>query len=107
MTEAERIARAHRAESALREFFEPIIGELRETYSARIVEVATTELARDKRSDKITALSTALKIVDAVESGMRSAIRDGELAKADQLKNKKIEQMTAPQRRMLSMAPRY
>jgi hypothetical protein len=105
MTEAERIARAHRAQSALDEFLDPMFAELDAEYTARMIEVANSELSRDKRADKITALSNALKITRTLRSGMQEIIRDGELAHRDKLRADKIEQMTAPQRRLLGIAP--
>lgn len=105
MTEADRIARAERAATAYREFFEPMIDELKEEYAYRIVEIANTELSRDKRADKITALSNAHKILTTLDGGMLEIIRDGELAKRDKLKAERVEQMTAPARRLLGIAP--
>jgi hypothetical protein len=105
VTEAQRIARAHRAQGAWDEFFAPMLTEIKNAYSERIVEIANTELSRDKRSDKITALSNALKVVAALEGGMLEVIRDGELARADKLRAEKVEKMTAPQRRLLGIAP--
>ena len=102
---ADRIATASRAEQAWNEFFGPMIVELRSAYSERLVEVANTELNRDRRGDKITALSNAMKILATLESGMREAIRDGDLAKQEKLKAERIEQMTAPQRRLLNIGP--
>jgi len=106
MNEADRIARAHRAQAALDEFLNPMFDQIVEEYTSRMVEVANTELSRDKRSDKITALSNALKITRTLKSGMNEIVRDGELAKAEKLRAEKLEQMTAPQRRLLSIAPR-
>lgn len=105
MTEQERIARADRAQRAWDEFFAPMISELKSVYGDRLVEVANIELARDKRADKITALSNALKIVTTLEAGMLEAIKDGEVARVDKLRSEKIEQMTEPQRRLLKVIP--
>lgn len=104
MNEAERIARAHRAKAAYEEFFEPMLDELKNAYSERLVEIANSELSRDKRADKITALSNALKILATLDAGMAESIRDGDLAMAEKLKAEKIEGMTAPQRRLLNIA---
>lgn len=107
MTISDRIARAQRAEHAWGEFFAPMIHELRNAYSERMVEVANTELNRDKRADKITALSNAQKILTVLESGMRETIKDGELAQREKLRADKIEGMSAPQRRLLQMGGGY
>jgi hypothetical protein len=105
VTEQERINRGYRATQAFGEFIEPMLDELRATYSARLIEVANTELSPSKRANKITALSNAMKILNTLEAGMAEMIRDGEMAKADRLKAEKIEKMTAPQRRLLGIAP--
>jgi hypothetical protein len=101
----DRIARAERADAAWVEFFGPMITELKAEYSSRLVEVANSELSRDKRSDKITALSNAMKILATLEGGMREIIRDGELALVEKVRADKVEGMTAPQRKLLGIAP--
>jgi hypothetical protein len=104
MTEAERIARAHRAQSAWDEFFGPMVDEMRSEYQGRMVDIASVELSRDKRADKLTALAHALKILGNLENGMLAAIKDGDMARSEKLRKEKIEQMTAPQRRLLRIA---
>jgi hypothetical protein len=106
MTEAERIARGQRAQAALDEFITPILDEIDATYVDRLREISTTEFSFKKRSDKQTALSTALTISKALRSGLMEAVRDGELARQDKLRAEKIETMSAPQRRLLNMVPR-
>lgn len=105
MTEAERIAKAQRAQYALDEFITPMLAETRDVYAKRIVEVASTELGRDARADKITALSTAIRILDELENGIRSTIVDGDFARHEKLRAEKIEAMTAPQRRLFGLVP--
>lgn len=102
---AQRIARAHMAERAFDEFIAPMFEEIEAEWTARLVEIANTELNSRKRSDKITALSHALKITKTIRAGMQEYIRDGELAHSEKLKADKIERMTAPQRKLLGMAP--
>ena len=79
MTEAERIARAQRAEAAYTEFFEPMIDALKEEYAHRIV---TT-----------------------LDEGMKATIADGALAQRAKIRADEIEKMSAPQRRLLGIAP--
>lgn len=105
MNDSQRLASAQRAKAAYEEFIEPMFDELRNEYGDRIVEVATTELNRDKRSDKLTALSVAHKVLNTLDAGMKAMISDGELALRDKLRAEKIEQMSAPQRRLLGIAP--
>lgn len=105
MTEAShRIARAHRAQMFMDEFLSPLLGELRDEYTARISQVATTELHPTTRSDAITALSVALKVVDTLQAGMTEVIRDGELARRDKIKAERIEGMTDAKQRLLRIA---
>lgn len=103
MTAQERIAKAFRAQQAFDEFFAPMLANLREEYTSRLVDVANSELHPTNRSDKITALSNALKVVGMLEAGMREAIRDGDLAKADKLRAEKIEKMSDAQQRLLKI----
>lgn len=103
MNEAQRIAKAHRAQSALDEVG-PILANLREEYTARIADVATTELHPSVRADKVTTLSVALRVLNTVEAGLREAIRDGELAKADKLRAQNIENMSDARQRLLKVA---
>lgn len=100
---SERLARAERAQDAWDEFMAPMFVNLREEYSSRIAEIASTELHPGNRSDKITALSNALKIVGILESGMREVMRDGELARAEELRAQRIEGMSDPQQRLLKI----
>lgn len=106
MNEGERIARAQRAQQALDEFIAPILTETRDVYAARLVEVAATELSRDRRADKITALSLAIRILEALEDGIKAVLLDGEMAKKEKLRTEKVETMSRPQRRLLDMIPR-
>jgi hypothetical protein len=105
MTPQERIARAQRAERALEEFITPILTECRETYTARIIELAATELNPNKRRDKITALATAVRVLDAIENGIQAVILDGQMATKDKLRAEKIERMTPPERRIFNLIP--
>lgn len=107
MTEVERISRAQRARAAMDEFIAPMLSELRDAYSERLVLVANDELNRDKRADKITALSHAIKIVSTLENGMAAIIMDGDIARKEAVRAEKIEGMTAPQRRLLQIGSGY
>lgn len=105
MTEAQRIAQAQRAKAALEEFIEPLLQETREVYARRIVEIASTELGREPRTDKITALSTAIRILDELESGIKAVMLDGAVAQKEKLRADKLERMTPAQRRLLGVVP--
>jgi transcriptional antiterminator Rof (Rho-off) len=105
MTTDQRIARANRAQMAWDEFMAIQIEDMIGEYTARIVEIANSELSRDKRTDKITALSHAIRITENIRDGLLEAIRDGDVAKQEKLRADKIEGMTKPQRRLLGVAP--
>ena len=102
---AQRMARAHRAQMAWDEFLGVQIEEMIGEYASRIVDLANTELDPNKRRDKITALSNAIKIVENIRTGLHAAITDGDMAKRDKLRAKNIEQMSAPRRRLLNIIP--
>lgn len=99
----DRIARATRAQAAWDEFIAPMLGEMDAAYTARIVEVANTELLFWRRTGKLTALSNGLRIVEQLRNGMLAIIKDGELARNEKARAEKIRQMTAPQRRLLNI----
>lgn len=104
MTDFEIAARGQRAEQA-KEFIGPILDDIAASYMARIAEIATTELSAAKRSDKLTALSVALKITNNIRSGLTAAIQDGEMAQKSILKSESIERMSAHKRRLFEIAP--
>ena len=104
MTHAERIAAAHRAQSALDEFISPMLDEIEAEWLSRMSEVATTELAPHLRADKITSLSVALKITKTIRAGLMESVRDGEIAKSEKLKAESIEQMSDARQRLLKIA---
>jgi hypothetical protein len=105
MTPQERIARAERAQRALDEFITPILTEARDAYTSRIIELAALELDRNVRGDKMAALSTAIRVVDAIEDGLKAVIMDGSVADKDKLLAEKLERMSPAHRRIFGMVP--
>lgn len=105
MTPEERLARARRAQMALDEFITPLLTETRDVYAARIVEIAATELNKEARTDKITALSTAIRVLEELEKGIQAHLLDGKVADKERLRVAKLEQMTPARRRIFSMTP--
>jgi hypothetical protein len=105
VTPAEQIAKAERAQRAMDEFITPLLTETRDVYARRIVEIATTELGKESRTDKITALSTAIRILDELEQGIAAVLMDGEIAKQDRLRADKLENMTPAERRLFGLVP--
>jgi threonine synthase len=107
VTEAERIARATRANAAMDEFVGPMLDEMEAEYSARIVEVAATDLFFWTRSSKLTRLSDALRMVRSIRGGMSAIITDGEIAANDRARAEKIKQMSKPSQRLLRIGSGY
>ena len=105
LTDQQIVTRAHRAETLRDEFLAPVLADHRAQYAERIVHIASTELDPKTRADKITALSTAIRIIGNIEAGIDAYIRDGEVAKGNLLRVEKVEKMSAPQRRLLGIAP--
>lgn len=105
MNDAEAVARGTRAKAYKDEFLGQIIDHQRQAYQARIVEIASTELDPRKRSEKLTALSLALRVLENVSSGIDAAIRDGEIAEGNLMRAERVESMTAEKRRLFSIAP--
>lgn len=102
----EAAARGQRA-SLCNEFIGPILKDIREGYTARMVEIAATELDPNKRRDKITALAIAMKVLANVENGLNGAIEAGRVAQQSLLKADKIERMGAHERRLMDIVPRF
>jgi hypothetical protein len=105
VTPDEQIARAHRAQHALDEFIAPLLAETRDVYAARIVEIASTELGKEARTDKITTLSLAIRILDELEKGINSVLTDGKVARDTALRAEKLEKMSPSERRIFGMVP--
>lgn len=105
LSENQRIERARRAKAAYDEFVSPALEEIRNAYGDRIVEIASTELNRDKRTDKLTALSTALRILEQVEGGLQTIIVDGQMAHQSKMRAAEMEQLSPARRRFLNMVP--
>ena len=103
MTDAERIARAHRAKAAWDEFVEPIITGMKSEYTSRIAEAAVTELHPSNRSDKITTLAVGLRVAENIEAGIRAIMADGELAQREKIRADNVERMSDAQRRLLNI----
>ena len=103
---AEAAARGQRA-SLCNEFIGPILKDVRQGYTERLIEIAATELNPKARSEKITALSIALKVLGNIENGLNGAIESGRVAENSLLKADKIERMGAHERHLLDIVPRF
>lgn len=107
MTDHEIAARGQRARSLMEEFVAPALGGMRDEYLARMADVATKELDPKVRADKITALSTALRILDNVTAGIEATIMDGEAAQKKLIRAEDVERMSPTKRRLFQIAPSY
>ena len=101
---AETAARGQRAQLTA-EFVRPILDETRDGYMRRMAEIAATELNPRRRTEKITALSIALKVLQNLDNGLNAAIEAGRVAEKSILRSDEIEKMGAEQRRIFDLVP--
>lgn len=98
-------ARGQRADQCYNEFVGPALRDQRKVYADRIVEIAVSELDPKKRAEKLTALATAIRIIDNIENAIRLLIEEGKMAHAATIRVEEIERMTAPRRRLFEFMP--
>lgn len=104
MSDAQAAARGQRA-ALCGEFITPILDETRNGYLSRIAEIAATELNPKVRTEKITALSIALKVLNNLTNGLQSAIDAGELAQRNIIRSEDVERLGKDQRRIFDLVP--
>ena len=107
MNEHESAARGQRAETCYNEFIGPELATIRASYTARIADIAVKELDPKARTEKITALSFALRILDNVNTGIVAIVEDGKLAEKNMLRADEVERMTPSKRKLFNIAPSY
>src|SRR5690349_15686981 len=95
---SETAARGQRA-ALCNEFIRPILDQTRDGYLSRIAEIASTELNPKTRSEKITALSIAMKVLANLTNGLDAAIEAGKIAEKSLIKSDEIERMGRESRR--------
>lgn len=98
MTDEERRARSHRANSLMDEFLSPIVEELHAEYLSAVTQLAANE---PWAVEKITKLSVALRVVSKVEQQIRAIVQDGEHAAGRISRAQEIAKMPAARRRWL------
>lgn len=98
-------ARGERANICYNEFVGPALKDQRAVYAERIAEIAVSELNPRKRADKITTLSTAIRILDNIDTAIRCLIEEGKMAERATMKVDEIERMTGPRRRLFEFMP--
>jgi hypothetical protein len=101
---AEAAARGQRA-ALCNEFIGPILDETRQGYLSRIAEIAATELNPRVRTEKITALSIALKVTNNLRNGLDAAIEAGRVAEKSLIRSDEVERMGKEQRRIFDIVP--
>lgn len=100
MTNAERIARAERAKAALDEFLAPAMEHVMTDYNRRIIEIAAET---PWKTEPISKLAQAFKIVRTVEAHLQALVMDGELARQDMSYAAQIERIPVEKRKVLGL----
>lgn len=101
LSDTQRIARGTRAARAIEEFVGPEFAHARETFGARIAEVAATELHPTIRQEKITTLALAIRVLNEVENAITTVMRDGEHVRAQMIRAEKIEHLSDSAQRLI------
>ena len=104
MTPDERKARGQRAQTFMTEFLKPAIEDIQATYTARLIEVSTTEHNKDVRAGKQHSISVAIKVLQQMDSLVRGHILDGGIAEKELRKATVKTEMTDARRRLLDIA---
>jgi hypothetical protein len=104
-SDAQTAARGQRA-ALCGEFITPILDETRNGYLSRIADIAATELNPKARTEKITALSIALKVLNNLTNGLDAAIEAGRVAERSLIKSDEIERLGKEPRRIFDIVPR-
>lgn len=102
MTDAERIERARRAQLALDEFLTPVFDIIGAEYLGRLKAITSRE---PWEAGKISSLANASRIVDEVRNQITALVLDGQEAQAKINRAKRVENMSASDRRLLGIGP--
>jgi hypothetical protein len=101
LTDTQRVARGTRAQRAIEEFVGPEFAHAREIYSARLAEVAATELHPTIRQEKITTLALAIRVLNEVESAITTVMRDGEHMRSLMISAEALENLSDARQRLI------
>lgn len=96
----QRIERGRRAGEAVNEFVNPAFEHAHETYLGRMKELVSRE---PWETGKITALVTAMRVLEVVHSDMAAIIHDGEVAKCDLARVEKVASIPEAKRKLLGL----
>lgn len=100
LTDKQRVERAHHAKRALEEFLEPAFAVVTAEYGARLLAVCAKE---PWATDRIAALANATRIVEEVKAQIVSLVYDGESAKQEIERVRRIEALTPRRRRLVEI----
>lgn len=98
MTRDEAIDRSNRAKSANADFIAPACAALKAEYLEALTRIAANE---PWETAKITKLSVALRVIDAVEQHVGAAIASGTPAQADRDRAERISKLPEAKRRWI------
>lgn len=102
LNEAERVARAERAERALEEFLNPAFDIAHEVYMGRLKDITSKT---PWEANKIASLANACRVLEEVHSQVCGLVRDGEHAKSQMIRVEKIEAMSPVKAKWARWAP--
>lgn len=98
-------ARGERADTCYNEFVGPALKEQRKVYAESIAQIAVNELDPVKRTEAITKLATAMKIIDNIDTAIRVLIEEGRVQQRATLRIDELDSMTEPSRRLREFLP--
>lgn len=104
LTPNERIERATRAAKAMEEFFAPALANIEADYGEKMIAAAAS--VDPRAPEMIARLANGIKVARQVRAQIETFIAEGQMAQAEKDRDAKIEEMTAPQKRLLRIAPR-
>lgn len=100
LTDAQRIERARQASLALKDYLDPALNVVIDSYTERLEQLASTA---PWEAGKITALANAVRIAREVRGQIAQLVADGTDAKQNIERAKRIEQLTPAKRRLLQI----
>lgn len=104
MTPNEKIDRANRAARAMEDFFDPALANIEADYAEKMIAAAAS--VDPRAPEMIARLANGIKVARQVRAQIEAFIAEGQVAQAEKDRNAKIEELTAPQKRLLRIAPR-
>lgn len=102
MTDKERIDRARRAQLALDEFLNPAFEVIEAEYMTRLKAIVARE---PWEAGKISNLANASRIADEARAQITALVLDGQEAQAKINRAKRVENMSASDKRLLGIGP--